>query len=214
MNEASDDYRRALAESTQHHEGSKTFSGKFLRPHKPFIQDVIEQFGCTSILDYGCGKGEQYRWIDPADGKTLEQAWGIEVVKHDPAYAPYAAEPTGTFDLVICTHTLGSVPVRDLGWIVDRLYGFANKAVYIAEKIGQPKKKVFSRPELMPIGWTPEQWLKALDRPHAVEVIFTARERTDAGAIMRRWIAGCGSGFSAAVTIMLPYVEPATQVMA
>ncbi|MDF3212152.1 hypothetical protein P3C35_30750, partial [Mesorhizobium sp. LMG15046] len=46
---------------------------------------------------------------------------------------PFAAEPIGKFDLVICTHVLGSIPVLDLPWVLDRLYSLSNKALSIAQ---------------------------------------------------------------------------------
>src|SRR6478736_7415044 len=98
---ASKEYRQALAAATKHHANSKTYSGRFLRPHKPWLTDLIQRLDIKSALDYGCGKGEQYRWVDPADGQTLEQTWGFEVEKFDPAWPPYSAEPRGRYDLVM-----------------------------------------------------------------------------------------------------------------
>lgn len=185
-------YERALAESTRHHASSKTYSGKFLRPHKPFLVELIGRLGITSALDYGCGKGEQYRWVDPEDDKLLEEAFGFEVAKFDPAWPPYAAEPQGQFDLVICTHTLGSIPVEDLRWVIERLYGHATKAVFVAVKIGELKKKVFSRPEAHPIGWTQDQWLEriapmALKHLDRLETHVSFRTRDELGSHLERW---------------------------
>ena len=159
-------YAQGLAEATAHHARSKTYSGKFLRPHKPFLLSLIAEHGITSALDYGCGKGAQYDWIDPDDGQTLERAFGFEVTKFDPAFPPFAAEPEGVFDLVLCTHTLGSIPIADQDWVFDRLFGFATKVVYVAEKLGPGKKQVFSDPAAFPQDWTRDQWLAALS-PHA-----------------------------------------------
>lgn len=186
------EYYVALDESKRHHASSKTFSGKFLRPHAPFIKEIIDRFGCTSILDYGCGKGVQYTWrnADPTGsipvGMTIEEFWGVDVTKFDPAYPPFAAEPTGAFDLVICTHTLGSIPTADLPVIVDRLFGLAGKALYIAEKIGAVKKDVLSRPDRHPIGWGRNQWIAALTRAHTIDVTLCLREATDGGVTVER----------------------------
>lgn len=176
-------YNRALEEAKRHHAGSKTYSGLFLRPQKAFLLDLIARLGIKSALDYGCGKGEQYRWVDPRDGKTLEEAFGFEVTKYDPAWPPYAAEPQGSFDLVICTHVLGSIPIPDLPWAIGRLHDLATKAVFIAERIGPPKKKVFSRPEEHPLQWNSMQWLDAI-HPHTrdgVETHLSARYRNAQG---------------------------------
>lgn len=139
---ASVEYEYALSRATAHHARSKTYSGKLMRPHADALTAIIAKYSVESILDYGCGKGDQYRWVDPKTGKTLEELWGIEVRKFDPAYPPYADEPEGEFDLVICTHVLGGIPDRDLLWVVPRLYEHARKAVFIAEKIGDIKKTI------------------------------------------------------------------------
>lgn len=178
----SSEHRRAVAEGARHHESSKTYSGSLMRPHVPYLEGMIARLGITSALDYGCGKGEQYRWRDPkAGGRTVEERFGFEVRKYDPCWPPYAEEPTGKFDLVICTHTLALIPLLDLDWVLGRLYVHAAKAVFIAEKIGERKKHEVASLLERPIGWTVAQWLDRL-RPFAdhcpgVETVFSSRER-------------------------------------
>lgn len=187
-------YRQCLDDCKRHHESSKTFSGKLLRPHAPFIKELIDRHQCKSVLDYGCGKGEQYRWVSHGwdasipGGMTIEQFWGIEATKYDPAYKPYAAKPQGKFDLVVCTHTLGSIPIADLGWVIDELYGYANKALYVAEKIGPVKKNVIGRRDLCPMKLDALTWMGLLKREGPVECTFSARHTTEAGIIVKRVI--------------------------
>lgn len=169
---ASGEYDAALAQATAHHALNKTYSGSFLRPHKPWLSGLIARLGITSALDYGCGKGRQYQWVDPADGLTLEQAWGFEVAKFDPAWPPYAAEPEGQFDLVICTHVLGGIPLADHGWVLDRIFASARKAVFIAEKIGPVGKDVHGARDGMQNGWTALEWLDDI-APHRVPDVET-----------------------------------------
>lgn len=184
-------YHDAVAEGARHHASSKTYSGSLLRPHKPFLSDMVKRLKVKSAMDYGAGKGTQYKWVDPADGKTLEQAWGFEVAKFDPCYPPYADEPEGPFDLVICTHTLALIPLADHSWVLDRIYGAAKKGVFIAEKIGERKKTEVADPRSRAIGWTSEQWLNWL-APFAAahvdkETILSLRVRDRRGAIMTRY---------------------------
>lgn len=170
----SEEYDRALALAIEHHATSKTYNGRFLRPQKPFLTELIRGLGITSALDYGCGKGEQYRWVDPEDGQTLEETWGFEVAKFDPAWPPYAAEPEGQFDLVICTHVLGSIPLVDFEWVIPRLFGHARKAVFVAEKFGALKKQVFGDRVGLPNFDTSQDWIDEISshRPADPSVQF------------------------------------------
>jgi hypothetical protein len=192
-------YLRALEECRAHHAGSKTFSGMFLRPHARAILALIDRFGCRSALDYGAGKGEQYAWVSDGSnasgvpaGQTLEQFWRIRVQKYDPAWPPFAQEPTAQHDLVLCTHTLGSIPVSDLGWVIDRIYGLARSAVYIAEKLGDVKKTLLSVPSAHPMSWSAAQWLEVLDRPSRASrhVVLATRFVHQGAVIANRYVVG------------------------
>ena len=188
----SKEYFIGVEEGRRHHASNKTYSGKLLRPHKPFLTEMVERLGAQSALDYGAGKGDQWTWVDPADGKTIEQVWGFPVAKYDPCWPPFAAEPEGTYDLVICTHTLALIPVVDLPKIMARLYAFANKGVFIAEKIGERKKGEVADPKKRAINWTARDWLGwvgglAIGRPK-IETVLSTREQTARGVITTRHI--------------------------
>lgn len=176
-------YKEALADCTKHHATSATFSGKFIRPHAPFIKEIVDRLGCRSILDYGCGKGEQYRWRN-ADatgsipvGMTLEEYWGVPVTKYDPAWPPYATEPAGTFDMVICSSVLRWIPGPDIPAVVDRLYSLAGKAIYVAEKLGPVKKSGKVRFQM--VDYDAEGWARVLRRDSDIEVTLATRYRGD-----------------------------------
>lgn len=195
MSRPSEHYIRALAEAREHHLSSKTYSGKFLRPHAPYIKALIDRLGCRSVLDYGCGKGRQYEWRSDQDGQavprgqTIEEYWGVPVTKYDPAWGPFALKPEGRFDLVICTHTIGSIPIPDLPWVTLDIQRYAREAVYYAEKLGEVRKRVFSEPGVMPHGWTREQWALALaprGRPQLEVWLATRRNAGDDGVIVTR----------------------------
>lgn len=72
----SKEYNIALNDSKYIHMG-KACTGRFLRPHDPYIKGLVDGLGIKSILDYGCGKGLQYDWINPATGMTMEQNWAV-----------------------------------------------------------------------------------------------------------------------------------------
>ncbi len=115
---------------------AETFPGSSLAPHVTAIKDLIAGSGARTILDYGAGKGLQYRphrvmvaGRHVADG--IAEYWDVDEVRcYDPGYAPYAALPEGRFDGVICTDVLEHCPEEDLPWIVSELFGYAKRFVY------------------------------------------------------------------------------------
>lgn len=169
MTEPSPKYFEALALTQNHHDRqNKTFSGQFTWKQRKRIKEVIDRVGATSILDYGCGKGKQYNtaFNVEADGKSLVEWWGIQPTLYDPGVRAHAAEPKGKFDLVICVQVLGSIPRADLPWVIDRLYGFANKAVFVAERLISPHKPIYkSITADMPREMTLDDWMMLLRRP-------------------------------------------------
>lgn len=193
-------YFDAIAEGRAHHLSSKTYSGSFLRSHKPFLSEMISRIDAKSALDIGAGKGIQYEWKDPFDdNRTLEQAWGLPVFKHDPCWPPYEAEPAKgeTFDLVLCTHTISLIPLSDLDWFAHRLFGYARRGVYIAEKIGARKKKEIADPRNRPVGRDSAYWQEFMLRYSAsypdIEAVLSLRVREDRGAITTRYRSKAGS---------------------
>jgi hypothetical protein len=173
-------YHRAIETARGLH-GGKTCTGLFVRPHAPFIKEVIDRLGCRSALDYGCGKGQQYNWIMPKHSQTLEQYWGLPVTKYDPAVEQFAREPVGRWDLVICTHTLGTIPVGDRGWVIDRLHALAVKAIYVSERLGDARKWDAVAGE-----WSAEDWTQALMRDTDIEVTLATRVVMDDGSKITR----------------------------
>lgn len=169
------EYLEALAESSRHHQESKTFSGSLALHHTAEITALVKKHDVRTILDYGCGKGLQYR----GEG-SLEVIWGAYVTKYDPAWPEFAAEPVGTFDLVICTHALGCIPLKDLPEIVERIYGYARKVVYVGEMIGPVKKRIFGHPERFAYGWSTADWERLLARPSSsLDIALGTFESTD-----------------------------------
>ena len=137
-------YRELIGQYSQMHvEGEKnlqlppeeTFGGGSLLRHVPRIRELVQQFGIGSLLDYGSGKGMQYRQgIKLSDGTKYASVldfWGVESVTcFDPGYAPFNQLPAGKFDGVICTDVLEHCPQEDVGWIVAEIFSFARAMVY------------------------------------------------------------------------------------
>jgi hypothetical protein len=137
-------YRELIGQYSQLHvEGEKnlrlspeqTFGGASLLRHVPRIRELVQQFGAGSLLDYGAGKGMQYRQgIKLSDGTNYASVldfWGVDSVTcFDPGYAPFSQLPAGKFDGVICTDVLEHCFEEDMRWIVDEMFSFARSFVF------------------------------------------------------------------------------------
>jgi len=114
-----------------------TFPGHSLLPHVQRIKRLVDATGAKTILDYGAGKGLQYRpqqiMIDGrhvADG--VAEYWDVDEVRcYDPGYEPHHALPCEKFDGVVCTDVLEHCPEEDLSWIVEEIFNYARRFVYL-----------------------------------------------------------------------------------
>lgn len=161
MKHPSLDYHVALEKTKKFHLKNKGFSGRFLFRYADDVRELIRATGCRTMLDYGCGRGKQYL-LPMEDGRLLVDYLGVAVTKYDPGWQPFAAEPVGKFDIVVVTQVLGSIPVQDLAWVLERIFSYASRAVYIAEVLClRPRKKLHLGMN-MPYGWGHEEWATAV----------------------------------------------------
>jgi hypothetical protein len=139
-------YRRLIEQYQQMHllgdqrkgvAPERTFPGESLPRQAPYIKRLIKLTGATTLLDYGCGKGQQYlprRTSDPDEGieyPDIQSYWGVKAIqRYDPAYQPFTQLPAGRFEGVICTDVLEHCPEEDIPWIVGELFGYATRFVF------------------------------------------------------------------------------------
>lgn len=121
----SEEYRQLLHE--MHYERNH-FGGGTLQKYLPDIKEYITKHAVDSILDYGCGKGNK-----------IPKHWN-NVRLYDPGYQPYAKKPKTTFDLVISTDVLEHIEEQYLDNVLEEIYQYANKAVYLAISTVKAKK--------------------------------------------------------------------------
>lgn len=160
---------------TMHFEGEKflnippeqTFPGLSLPSQAGRIKRLIEATGATNILDYGSGKGQQYdlRDIPGPDGEryeSIQDYWDVDYIQcYDPSYTPFAKLPTGKFDGVISTDVLEHCPEEDLPWILDEIFGYAEKFVF-ANVACYPAKKRLPTGENAHCTIRPPEWWRVL----------------------------------------------------
>jgi hypothetical protein len=142
----SSEYARLLKQYQQlHAEGDPArgipaenfYPGKSLPFHAPAIKQMIDMTGAKTVLDYGCGKGLQYTWQDlkfkdGSTAKNMQTYWGVDQIRcYDPAVPKFMALPNGKFDGVVSTDVLEHVPTDDVDWILNEIFAYADKFVFL-----------------------------------------------------------------------------------
>jgi hypothetical protein len=132
-------YHDTLARSQAFQQNSVNWAGYGSYQYVDPLRAIVQQHGCKTMLDYGCGKGLQY----PQGKNNFAQLIGIEqYALHDPAYSQYAELPPGTWDLVICLDVLPFVPESDIDTVIDLMLNRCDKTCVIAlQQITHTKSK-------------------------------------------------------------------------
>ena len=161
-----------------------TFAGISLPRQAHRIRALIARSGARTLLDYGCGKGTQYRPAPIAQQgvvrwNSIQEYWGVEAIRcYDPGYEPFSELPQGHFCGVICTDVLEHCPEDDLGWIIEGLFGYAQKFVF-ANVACFPAKKTLPNGENAHCTIRPGSFWKAL---------FEASSARHPGVLWEVWI--------------------------
>lgn len=176
------------------------FPGTSLLSHVERIRRAIEASGARTILDYGAGKGHQYRpfpvivdGVHVAD--SIAEYWDVDEVRcYDPGCAAHAALPPGQFDGVVCTDVLEHCPEEDLPWILDEILGFARRFAYLNVACTPARKTLPSGENAHATVRPPEWWLervsaRAASRPGLWWELQAVAE-LDGAAREHRWRNG------------------------
>jgi hypothetical protein len=137
-------YQESVRLGTQFQENNKNWAGYDVVKYQKKIKDLVDHYGAKTILDYGCGKGLQYKeklpysqtgsvGIPESDWQTFDEYLGVKVYCYDPCVAEFnQLPPTGTkFDGVICTQVLNSIPDDDMSWVRGLLESYASKFCFV-----------------------------------------------------------------------------------
>jgi hypothetical protein len=129
-------YRRISAQGETAVAASDAYAGEQLLHYLGHIRALARQHDARRILDYGAGKGTQYRddlVIRLDDGKTefrgIKAFWGVDSID---CYEPGLSDgpPEGSFHGVVCTDVLEHCFAADLPWIVEELFRLADRFVF------------------------------------------------------------------------------------
>jgi len=130
-------YLESVRQGTEFQQNNKSWAGYDVVKYQKKIKDLVDRYRATTILDYGCGKGMQYKeplpYASEDNWQTFNEYLGVTVYKYDPCVPEHSTlPPVGTkFDGVICTQVLNSIPDDDMPWVRDLLEGYATKFCFV-----------------------------------------------------------------------------------
>ena len=107
------------------HAKGNPFPGNSITEHSPNIKALIEETKAATLLDYGCGKGQQY-----SKAKIHEQ-WGILPDLYDPGVPKYNNKPDKKWDGVICADVMEHVPESAVDEVLKDIITSASKFVFL-----------------------------------------------------------------------------------
>jgi hypothetical protein len=137
-------YQESVRLGTEFQKNNKNWAGYDVVKYQKLIKDLVVRYDAKTILDYGCGKGLQYREKLPygqlaenpiplEDWKTFDEYLGVKVYTYDPCVEEHdqLPDPEIKFDGVICTQVLNSIPDDDMSWVKDLLQQHSAKFCFI-----------------------------------------------------------------------------------
>ena len=151
-------YKESVRLGTEFQKNNKSWAGYDVVKYQKKIKDLVDRYGAQTIMDYGCGKGLQYKdklpyggaghELPPEQWKTFDQYLGVTVYCYDTCVAEFdQLPPAGTkFDGVICTQVLNSIPDADMSWVRERLESYATKFCFIGvnfQREAKSKKSMY-----------------------------------------------------------------------
>jgi hypothetical protein len=130
-------YLESVQQGAEFQKNNKSWAGYDVVKYQKKIKDLVDRYDAKTILDYGCGKGMQYKeplpYASENNWQTFDEYLGVTVYKYDPCVPEHSTlPPVGTkFDGVICTQVLSSIPDDDMTWVRDLLEGYATKFCFV-----------------------------------------------------------------------------------
>ena len=127
-------YKLFHKNGTKNQPGVSTFLGYSLSKWIVKIKEINELNKCSSLLDFGCGKGFLYNnkfKINGEEYTNLFNYWKIdEIYLFDPAVEKYSLYPKKKYDGLICTDVIEHIPEDDVINFIDNLFKLTNKFIF------------------------------------------------------------------------------------
>ena len=142
--------KKYIEEYKLYHKTPRGRGDSYEKCHKN-ISELVNSTNSKTLLDFGCGRGEQYSI------QNLHESWGYMPELYDPAVKGIDRLPTGKFDGIYSTDVMEHIPEKVIPDVLDYIYSHANKFVYLGICTA-PAKAILSNGEnahctVKPIEW-------------------------------------------------------------
>jgi hypothetical protein len=142
----SQDHAAEIEWTKKYHAGNKTFTGRRIFQTFRALKRACDEFKPKTVLDYGCGKGEQYAARDLVlhgmPVANLFDGLGIdEVTPYDPGVPLFQHKPKGTFDAVVTVDVMEYVPMDNVLDVMGELFRYAKTLVFLNTSCVEPTKR-------------------------------------------------------------------------
>lgn len=112
---------------------NEIYNGKTTMVFAKIIKAIIKKNNIKNLLDYGSGKGDRYFNNSEFGEETyppLKKFWEISPTLYDPG-VPHPKPVGKKFEMVISIDVLEHIPIEDLGWVLDEIFEFSEKIIFI-----------------------------------------------------------------------------------
>lgn len=127
-------FMRVDSERPTYAAAQEAFVGREVCDYAASIRALLRLTRSRTVLDYGAGKGNQYRLRVAANGNIyggLREYWDADAVTcYEPGQSATSQAPNHADDLVVCTDVLEHIPEQDLPWVINEIFGHALHAVF------------------------------------------------------------------------------------
>ena len=141
-----------IAQYKEYHRDNKKYRGDNLAPQIHHILELIQMTQSTTLLDYGCGKGNQW----------TNNILPVTPTLYDPAVPEHENKPNGQFDGVISTDVMEHIPEEQIPQVFQEISQYATRFVFLAIAT-DPAIAVLPNGEnahctLKPLEWWVDTW--------------------------------------------------------
>ena len=136
------------------HQDKRNYQGISLMKETPNIANIVLETNSHTVLDYGCGKGNQY--IE-SHLNILFHIPDDNIFMYDPGFDEHKKLPDRKFDGVISTDVMEHIHQDECDKVLEEIFAYAEHSVFFTISCN-PAKKHFPDGTNYHVNCKPEEW--------------------------------------------------------